>query len=933
MHVFNHIYKTGQELESFFQKNLPSNSQNIFIQLFCGTDDIKLVQDVVTHIARIVPEAKVIGASTAGEIVNGTITQGSIVISCAIFEHTHISTCYVSDATYQSGEFLVSQLVVKETKALICFSESLKSDPEAFLQGISSVNQSIPVIGGNAGDNNRFEQTYIIEGSQIYYSGVVVAALSGTQLHVSNAYSLNWLPIGQEFVITKAVDNRVYEIDHTPIIEICRRYLGEDTIRSLPASIVEFPLLKTVEHLPVARSIVAVHDDGSFQYAGNFQEGDRVRFAVGNIDAVFNGAIKLQQDVAAYPAEAIFIYSCTVRKLFLQERIETEFSLLNEIAPTSGFFTYGEYYHTKTTNQILNVTTTVLALSESTQLVSFETQPVESKVSTFKTLTHLVNATQLELEKNINFLNQYKKAVDESSIISKTNPQGIITYANDRFCDVSGYKREELIGKNHNIIRHEDIPAKTFKEMWSTISSGSLWRGIIKNRKKDGGSYYVDTMIMPLYDQEHQISEYIAIRHDITKIIRQEQRIQKQTTDELTGLPNRIQLLEDIKSTTAPTLIFLDIDHFSVVNDLYGISTGDKILIQIGLRLADFIAEHKCTLYRLANDVFAILNDQQECLVNKEAVLNLQQVINKEFIVDDFEVYLSCSCGMAQGKGSLFRRADIALHVAKERKSSFVLFDETLLDTKQHEQNFLWLKKLRNAFSQDQLVPFFQPIVNNDNGKIEKYESLVRLIQEDGTVASPFFFLDIAKKAKLYPELTRTMVEKTLRILQQTSFEISLNLSVEDILDENTITFLLNTLKKYGVSDRVVLEITESEGFENFNEVLSLTSKIKQMGGKIAIDDFGTGYSNFSYLLKMQPDYIKIDGSIIKNIDTDPSAQTITETVVSFSRKLNIKTIAEFVHSEAVLAMVKELGVDYSQGYFLGEPQSVDIIFPEISNS
>ena len=933
MKAFNYIYKTDQGLKSFFRENLRSPSKNILVQLFCGTVDVSLVQDILRQIALIVPDAKVVGASTAGEIVNGTMQQGSIVVSCSVFDHTRIDTSHVPDTSYQSGELLVSQLVNEETKALICFSESLKSDPEAFLRGISSGNQTIPVIGGSAGDNNCFEKTYIIEGSQIYSSGVVVAALSGSRLHVGNAYSLNWLPIGQEFVVTKAIGNRVYEIDHTPIMEICRQYLGEDTIQSLPASIIEFPLLKSVERLPVARAIVAVHDDGSFQYAGNLQEGDRVRFAVGNIDAVLNGALKLQQDVAAYPAEAIFIYSCTVRKLFLQDQIETEFRLLNDIAPTSGFFTYGEFYHTKTTNQVLNVTTTVLALSESPQPVSFETQVVKSKGSAVKTLTHLVNATQLELEKNINFLDQYKKAVDESSIISKTDLKGIITYANDRFCAVSGYTQEELVGQPHNIVRHKDMPAKAFKEMWDTVSSGSIWRGIVKNRKKDGDSYYVDTMIMPLYDQDHNISEYIAIRHDITKIIRQEQKIQKQTTDELTGLPNRIQLLEDIKATTTPTLIFLDIDHFSVVNDLYGIGAGDKVLIQIASRLTDVITEHKCVLYRLANDVFAILNDQQDWLVNKDDVLNLQKVINTEFIVDDVEVYLSCSCGMAQGKKSLFRRADIALHVAKERKSSFVLFDETLLDTKQHEQNFLWLKRLREGFSQNRIVPFFQPIINNENGKVEKYESLVRLIQEDGSVASPFFFLDIAKKAKLYPELTRTMVEKTLRVLQQTSYEISINLSVEDILDENTIRFLLNSLEKYHVSDRVVLEITESEGFENFQDVLSLTSKIKEMGGKIAIDDFGTGYSNFSYLLKMQPDFIKIDGSIIKNIDTDSSAQAITETVVSFSRKLNIKTIAEFVHSEPVLAMVKAIGVDYSQGYLLGEPQALDVVFPEITAS
>jgi len=933
MQVSNHIYKTEKDLESFFQKNLSSNRQNILIQLFCGTDDIDLVQDVIAHINRIVPEAKVIGSSTAGEIINGTMVQGEVVISCSVFDHTQISTCHVLDTTHESGVFLVSQLVVKNTKALICFSESLKSDPEAFLQGIASVHPSIPVIGGNAGDNNRFEKTYIVEGAQIYYSGAVVAALNSTQLYVNNAYSLNWIPIGKEFVVTKAVDNRIYELDHSPIVEICSKYLGEDTIQSLPASIIEFPLIKSVENQPIARSIVAVHDDGSFQYAGNVNEGDKIRFAVGNVDAFLDGVLQLQRDVASFPVEAIFIYSCTVRKLFLQDQLTTEFDYLNRIAPTSGFFTYGEYYHTQTTNQILNITTTVLILSESSELVSFEEVPVERKVSTFKTLTHLVNTTQQELDQNIHFLDQYKKAVDESTIISKTNPQGIITYANNHFCNISGYTQEELIGKPHNIVRHEDTPKETFKEMWDTISKGLPWHGIVKNKKKDGNPYYVDAMIMPLFGEDGQINEYIAIRHDVTKIIKQEQRIQKQTTDALTGLPNRVKLFEDIELTTNPTLTILDTDKFSVVNDLYGIDTGDALLIQIGLRIADFIDEHDCTLYRLANDVFAILHDQKGCLIDKDTVLKLQQEINKEFLIKDFEISLSCSCGMAQGKESLFQRADIALRAAKEKRYQFVLFDKGLLETKRHEQNFLWLKKLRNAFAHNRVVPFFQPIINNANGKIEKYESLVRLIQEDGTVASPFFFLDIAKKSKLYPQLTQTMVEEVLRLFQHYTCEISLNLSVEDILDEETIQFLLDTLTRYNMTDRVVLEITEGEGFENFTEVLSLSSTIKKMGGKIAIDDFGTGYSNFSYLLKMQPDYIKIDGSIIKNIDTDTSAQAITETIVSFSKKLNIKTIAEFVHSESVLNMVKKLGVDYSQGYLLGEPQAADIIFPEIRNS
>lgn len=928
MQVFNHTYSSKQELEFFLQNTFLVTSSKILVQLFCGTDNKVLVQEVLDQLNRAIPQAKIIGASTAGEIVDGKMLEESIVISCSVFKHTCIETLHVSDTNYQSGQFIASKLINKETKALICFSESLHSDPEAFVHGIASVSSSVVLAGGNAADNNHFESTYVIFGGQIHESGSVAAALSGTQLHVANSYSLNWLPIGREFVVTKAVDNKLYEINHRPILEICKKYLGEDAVRELPASIIEFPLIKVVEKTLIARSIVAVCEDGAFQYAGNFAEGDRVRFSVGSIDAVLDGAIKFQKDIAEQPVEAIYLYSCTVRKLFLKDQLSVEFQALSKLAPTCGFLTYGEYYHTNTTNQILNVTTTALILSETDQIAPFhEAEEISVPVSTTKTLTHLVNATQQELEKNINFLDQYKIAVDESAIVSKTDLKGIIIYVNDYFCEVAEYQREELLGANHNIIRHEDMPKEAFKDMWETISSGSIWRGIIKNKKKSGKHYYVNAMVMPILDQEGSIREYIAIRHDITKIIHQEQKIKKQTTDELTNLPNRIQLLEDIEFIKQPHLILLDIDKFSMVNDFYGIIIADKILVQASLRLSKLIACGSGTLYRIANDVFGVLHKGRTCDLSHVTVEALQQIFNQEFLIDNHKIHLSCTCGIAKGEKSLFRCADIALHAAKKKQFPFVIFNENLLNSEQYKQNFLWLKKLREAFLQDKIEPFYQPIIDNKSGEIKKYEALVRMIQEDGTPASPFYFLDIAKKGKLYSNLTKIMAKKTFALLPHIPFDISLNISVEDILNEQTIAFILEMMEKSGAADRVVLEITENEGFDSFEEVLSLASKVKNLGGKIAIDDFGTGYSNFSYLLKLQPDYIKVDGSIIKNIDTDASARAIVETIVDFSKKLNIKTIAEFVHSEAVLQTVKEIGVDFSQGYLIGKPQPSDEIF------
>lgn len=931
MKIINHIYRTGEALDAFLRQGVFAKPGAILIQVFAGIDDPGIVQSALDQIAETLPGAGVIGSSSAGEIVNGHMMQGRIVISCSIFEEAAVKTGYASSVSNEGGIAFASSMIDVNARAVICFTEGLNSDPEAFVSGISSINGSVVLAGGNASAKNRFDRPFVIEGRHIHATGAVAAVLSGTGLKVANAYSLDWLPIGREFVITRSDKNRVHEIDHVPIRELCRKYLGDESITDLPSSISAFPLIKTSEPIPVARSIVAVHADGSFQYAGNLNPGDRVRFSVSDIDAVIEGAVNLKNKVAEYPAEAVFIYSCRAKKLLLSSRLESEFRLLETIAPTSGFFTHGEFFHSGAghASQILNISTTVLVLSEDDQAFSTNRGKKDLTASTIKTLVHLVNSTQLELEKNINFLNQYKKAVDESSIIAKTDMAGVITYVNDKCCEISNYSRGELIGRNYSDLQPEGAPGEMFNEIRKTVMNGNVWRGILKNRKKNGDVYFADSAIIPVFDYDGRINECIALLHDITMIIQQHQRIQQLATDPLTNLPNRIQLLEDVKAMQNDcSLILIDIDNFSVANDLYGIAIGDAIIIKAGSRLKRFLDQDLFKVYRLPNDVFAVLYPGRDCRLGEETAATLQRLINSRYEIDGAEIHLSCTASIACGTSFPYQHAEIALRKAKQKQIPFLKFDTALIETTTHEQNFLWLRRLREAFASDRIIPYFQPIVCNETGGVDKYESLVRLIRKDGTVASPSQFLSIAKKAKLYPRLTRRIVEQSLGILQRTSHEISINLSVEDILNKDTIAFLLHTMRAYNVSDRVVLEITEGEGFDNFDELLSLASQVKTLGGKVAIDDFGTGYSNFSYLLKIHPDFIKIDGSIIKNIDTDPSAQAIVETIVAFSQKLNIRTIAEFVSSEAILVKVKSLGIDYSQGYFLGEPKPGHVIFP-----
>ncbi|MBL8993398.1 MAG: EAL domain-containing protein, partial [Spirochaetia bacterium] len=221
---------------------------------------------------------------------------------------------------------------------------------------------------------------------------------------------------------------------------------------------------------------------------------------------------------------------------------------------------------------------------------------------------------------------------------------------------------------------------------------------------------------------------------------------------------------------------------------------------------------------------------------------------------------------------------------------------------------------------------YFQPILNNHSRQIEKYETLVRLQGTDGKIIAPGLFLPIAKKTKLYGGISKRVIEKSFEALLASDMEFSINLSADDILNEETTAFLFATLKNCagssGACSRLVFEILESEGIESYEIVSDFIRKVKVFGCKVAIDDFGTGYSNFEHLLRLQVDYIKIDASLIRTLDSDRNSQILVENIVDFSNKLGILTIAEFVHSQSVLEKVRELGVHFSQGYHIGEPKA-----------
>jgi len=263
----------------------------------------------------------------------------------------------------------------------------------------------------------------------------------------------------------------------------------------------------------------------------------------------------------------------------------------------------------------------------------------------------------------------------------------------------------------------------------------------------------------------------------------------------------------------------------------------------------------------------------------------------------------------------------MALKIARRESKDLIVYDNSMSLDKEYENNMLWTKKIKKAIADDRIVVFFQPIINNKDCKTNRYESLIRLIDEDDKVISPYFFLDIAKKAKLYKQLTQIVIQKSFEAFRENSFEFSINLSIDDILDKEINAFILKMLNIYNMSQRVIFEIVESESIENFDEIQKFIKSVKKYGCRIAIDDFGTGYSNFEYLMRLDPDFIKIDGSIIKEILDNKNSEIITSVIVDFAKKMDIQVVAEFVENKEIFDKVKELGIDKSQGYYFSEPK------------
>ncbi|NPA52609.1 MAG: bifunctional diguanylate cyclase/phosphodiesterase [Aquificae bacterium] len=448
----------------------------------------------------------------------------------------------------------------------------------------------------------------------------------------------------------------------------------------------------------------------------------------------------------------------------------------------------------------------------------------------------------------------------------------------------------------------------------------------------NGHRYIMSVKASSFYLNKEKL--FVVVFSDITELEKINKKLEFMLYhDELTMLPNRRALIRDIKNgKNKEGLCLINIDNFKSINDVYGVRIGDQILKEVSKRLILCLERQNkkdSKVYKLHADEFAILYfHNNKSIKEYQTIISLiiYELTEKPYVFGDYEIFISVSVGVSLSEwieniDELLPTADVALKTAKKEKKHFVFYKDVEKEKKDYAENIYWTKKLVKALKHDQIKVFYQPIYSIKENKITKFECLVRMIDEHKNVITPYKFLEIAKISKIYPELTKRVIRESFSYCRNCEHEFSINIDIQDILNEDVVEFIVEYIKKYNVGEKLVFEFLETESIGNYEIIKDFINDMKKFGCKFAIDDFGSGYSNFERLMELNISYIKIDSSFIKKLPYDRDSHKIVKLINEFAHTIGAETVAEFVSSKDIFDKVVELGIDHAQGFYIGEPK------------
>ena len=580
---------------------------------------------------------------------------------------------------------------------------------------------------------------------------------------------------------------------------------------------------------------------------------------------------------------------------------------------------------------------------------SFVTQKEENEKwleSTFYMISDefiIHNCVDITLQK------QKELQLEQSAIFFENSNEGIlITDANRKiisvnkaFSKITGYEKEEVLGKTPSILSSGVHDKEFYKNMRESLTLNSTWKGEIWNKKKNGEIYPEWLNISIVKDSSGNILNYVAIFSDITKIKKSNERIEYLAHhDPLTNLPNRLLLKARLdQSITRASiskeilaLFFIDIDNFKVINDTYGHSIGDKIINLVASRLQKNLRAED-TISRIGGDEFVIVieNIDQERSVEKIANKILddfkEPIKLQEYLFDvTISIGISLFPNNSHDAEDLIKHADTAMYSAKNAgRNQFQFYKNEM--TSEIFEKIIMKKEISDALKNGDFEVYYQAQINIKENKIVGLEALVRWNYRNGRLILPNEFIAYAEETKLILPLGEFVLKSAcnfIKKLQNMNLAqgaiVAVNISSIQIKNCDIFDLILNSLKNSNLDAKYLeVELTESYIMENTEQSLLTLNKLKDLGIKLAIDDFGTGYSSLSYLKKFPIDKLKIDKSFVNELPNNPKDVAIARTIIALAKGLEMKTIAEGVELQKQKDFLEQEECDEIQGWLYGK--------------
>lgn len=544
----------------------------------------------------------------------------------------------------------------------------------------------------------------------------------------------------------------------------------------------------------------------------------------------------------------------------------------------------------------------------------------------------LVEAEQLE---RIELQTAALEATANAVVI--TDREGRVEWVNRAFSDLTGFSLEEVRGLTPRTLKSGIQSDFYYEKMWETILGGHVWRGELYNRRKDGTVYVEEQTITPVTGVDGAIRHFVAVKQDVTQRRKTEERIRYLALhDPLTDLGNRRSVEESLERVvsrarrgTPGSLVLLDLDHFKVVNDTLGHAAGDTVLVELA-RLLGKLRRPGDEIARLGGDEFVLVLEGLAGEAGRLVAERLRRAIHEHrFEVGGSRFDLGVSVGVVPIDGrlnaaALLALADSALYSAKERgRNRVVLVDASLSPTPLSEAS-VWASRVKDALRDRRFVLAYQPIVRLATGRIAHYEALIRLRDDAGGLVGPGAFLPAAEQFGLLPQLDNWVVDEVLALLKKRDdVEVFVNLSGASLGEEGHLLSLEERIRESGIGPgRLAFEVTETTAVRDMLAAREWMRRLRDLGCRFALDDFGIGFSSFSYLQSLPADYVKIDGSFIRDLDTNLANQALVKAIDTVAHTLGKETIAEQVENLGSVAILRELGVEFAQGFALGEPNA-----------